>query len=405
MRTIAVVSGKGGVGKTTATANLGAALALLGRNVCLVDCNLSTPNLGLHFGLYYYAATLGDVLKKKSPLGHALHAHPSGVKLLPASPVAGGLKVTPRAMEGLLEEMEDFEFVLLDCPPGVGGDEVSMVEVADEVLVVTLPEVPAVADAKRAVAWVRKQGTPLLGIEMNRVRGKPFELTLDEVERICDAPAISTVPESIHMLQAVARGNPAVLSYPYDKASLEFRRVGANLFGSSYRPRAMELLLWRVGFGRPKPQRVLPEDEEPERIVVLKRTPKVRITGLPQPRRPPEAPPPPAIGQRHLERWPTSPPEGGRRSGEAEGGVQVGAEPRVEVSTSTGPGAPRGDAPTPEETEKLESNRKKIQALLASIEEYRKKGALSEKTYDEIKTKNEAELSRIQILLKASRNR
>lgn len=250
MRIIGVVSGKGGVGKTTTVSNLGAALAqIFRRRVVVVDANLTTPNLGLHFGMYHYSATFVDALKRKIPISHALHTHPTGVNIIPTSLSTYSYSVGGDEMKEVLKGLELFEFVLLDSAPGVEREAVPVFEVSDEIIVVTNPEVPALTDALKSMKLAESIGVPVLGVEVNRFQRKErYMLDVYEIEGVCDAPVIAVIPERREVRKSIAIGRPVVINDPFSPAAIEFKRMAARLIGERYEPKVIDRLKWRLGF-------------------------------------------------------------------------------------------------------------------------------------------------------------
>jgi len=151
-RVICVISGKGGVGKTTTVTNLGLALMRQKQNVIIVDANVTTPNLSLHLGIPFYPVTLHDVLKGANPRD-AIYEHESGLKIIPASLKTDDLAESRvehlhRVMLNLLG-MADI--IIIDAAAGLGKEALSAINVADEIIVVTNPEMPAVTDALKTI--------------------------------------------------------------------------------------------------------------------------------------------------------------------------------------------------------------------------------------------------------------
>ena len=121
-RFVTFVSGKGGVGKTTTTLNVGHALAKLGKKVLLLDANLVTPNLALHLGLLNPESTLNDFLRKDKNIQEITYLHQSGISLIPASPsLAEYQKTNPQHLTEIFEHLDELnDFVLVDAPSGLG---------------------------------------------------------------------------------------------------------------------------------------------------------------------------------------------------------------------------------------------------------------------------------------------
>src|SRR3989344_7937334 len=121
-RLICVCSGKGGVGKTFLTANLGVALAEFGKDVAIVDANLTTPNLGLHMGIPLYPVTLHDVLKGNAKISDAIYEHESGLKIIPAGLSLKDLRgVDARDLSNaVIDLLGTIDIVILDASAGLG---------------------------------------------------------------------------------------------------------------------------------------------------------------------------------------------------------------------------------------------------------------------------------------------
>lgn len=235
-KVIGVISGKGGVGKTTSVANLGAAFnSKFKRKVAILDGNATTPDLGLHLGMHNFPATLSDVLKKKIPIDKAIYNHASGIKILPSSLSFRKEGIDLRYLKKFSKELEGYEFVFIDSHPGLGEDVSQTLDICDEVLIVTNPELPAITDALRSVEMARKSNTPIRGIILNRVRRERFEISVIEAEAVFDTPIIATVPEDPKVRESIAVGNPIVLNSPNSPAAVGFNKLAARLIGEEYK--------------------------------------------------------------------------------------------------------------------------------------------------------------------------
>lgn len=235
-RVISVISGKGGVGKTTTTANLGAALAARGKNVAIVDANLTTPNLSLHLGIPLYPITLHDVLKGKAFMSEATYIHPSGIKVIPSSLSVDALKGlnAGKLRKAITELLGRHEIVLIDSAAGLGKEAVSAIEAADEILVVTNPDLPAVTDALKTIKVAEKSGAKISGVVVNRVKGERHELSSEDIESMLDIPVVATVPEDAAVSQSISAKTPIVHYSPRSRAAREFKRLAARLVSESY---------------------------------------------------------------------------------------------------------------------------------------------------------------------------
>ena len=275
-RVIGVLSGKGGVGKTTVVANLGAALTnIFNQNVLIFDSNISTSHLGLHLGMYEdLPVTLREVLKGQESVLHAVHVHPStGIRLLPAPLSGDGLNLTKNKCCQLVDEVKNnYDMVILDCAPGLGKEVMTQISAIDEALIITTPDLPALTDAIKTAEIVTKMGKKVAGIVLNRHSNSKYELTTKEIESTINYSIIGTVPDDKRVPESIFKGVPVVMSFPSSPASLAMKRLGATLIGVEYRgtgflERVKQLFGKRARATAPPgiaEQQTSPEPAEPE---------------------------------------------------------------------------------------------------------------------------------------------
>ena len=235
-RIISVLSGKGGVGKTTLVSNLGTALVKRGKKVTILDANVTTPNLSLHLGIPLYPVTLHDVLRNDVPIESAIYDHHTGLKIVPASLSTEALKgidinKLEKAMSCLLDKND---IIIVDSAAGLGKEAMAAMDVADDLLVVTNPELPAVADALKTIKIAKDNGTNVLGVVVNRVKGLKHELSMDEIRTMLEVPIISIVPEDIAVQKSISKKVPVVHHKPRSKSSIQFQRLASRILGESY---------------------------------------------------------------------------------------------------------------------------------------------------------------------------
>jgi len=235
-RVISVLSGKGGVGKTVTVSNLGAALVKHGKNVIILDANVTTPNLSLHLGIPFYPITLHDVLKKKMPVESAIYYHSSGLKIIPASLSVDAMKdVDVDRLEGVLWNLlGKADIVIVDAAPGLGKDALAAMNVADELIIVTNPEIPAVTDALKTIKIAEENGTKVLGAVINRVRGLKHELSASDIKSMLGVPIIAIVPEDIAVPRSITYKTPVIHHRPTSRAAKEFRRLATRIVGEPW---------------------------------------------------------------------------------------------------------------------------------------------------------------------------
>ena len=233
-RIITVISGKGGVGKTTAVTNLGAALVKKGHNVIIIDANVTTPNLSLHLGIPFYPRTLHDVLKNNVNPEDALYVHSSGLKILPASLSADAIKeeiALEKLEKVLINLLGKADIIIVDAAAGLGREAKAAIDIADEILVVTNPELPAVTDSLKTIELSRHFGTKVFGVVVNRRKNEKYELIDSDIEAMLNSPIVATIPEDNNVPRSIAAKKPVVTFRPSSKASVEFKNLAARLMG------------------------------------------------------------------------------------------------------------------------------------------------------------------------------
>ncbi|MEA3229762.1 MAG: cell division ATPase MinD [archaeon] len=239
-RIICLTSGKGGVGKTTLSSNLALALNDFNKRVMLIDANLTTPNLGFHMGIPLYPKTFHDLLRDEAHADEATYIHPSGVHIIPAGISLNDLKNTDaNKMDNVvLDLVGNHDIILLDGAAGLGKESLASIKTADELLIVTNPELPAVTDALKAIKLAEETGTHILGVVINRHKNKAAELSMSEVEALTGYPVISVIPEDKDMQASLAAKTPIVSYNQNAPASHEIKKLAGNLIGLDYQPPA-----------------------------------------------------------------------------------------------------------------------------------------------------------------------
>jgi septum site-determining protein MinD len=202
-RIIVITSGKGGVGKTTCTANLGMALARLGKKVALMDADFGLRNLDLLLGLENRVVyTALDVVSGQCRLDQALvkDKRQSQLVLLPAAQSRDKDAITPDQMKQLaLELSQRFDYVLVDCPAGIEMGFRNAIAAAQEALVVTTPEIAAVRDADRVVGLLEANRIKTINLVVNRLRPAMVQandmMSVQDVQEILSIPLIGVIPD------------------------------------------------------------------------------------------------------------------------------------------------------------------------------------------------------------------
>ncbi|KYD32826.1 septum site-determining protein MinD [Parageobacillus toebii NBRC 107807] len=239
---IVITSGKGGVGKTTTTANVGTALAILGKRVCLVDTDIGLRNLDVVMGLENRIIyDLVDVVEGRCTVQKALvkdKRFDDHLYLLPAAQTSDKSAVTPEQMKQLVDELkQDYDYVLIDCPAGIERGYRNAVAGADEAIVVTTPEVSAVRDADRIIGLLENEEhikPPRLII--NRIRSHMVKngdmLDVDEIVMHLSIDLLGIIADDENVIKASNKGEPIVLD-PNSKASIAYRNIARRILGES----------------------------------------------------------------------------------------------------------------------------------------------------------------------------
>ncbi|MDO9044178.1 MAG: cell division ATPase MinD [Methanobacteriaceae archaeon] len=237
-RVITVASGKGGVGKTTITANLGVSLSTFGESVVVLDADIAMANLELILGMEGKSVTLHEVLAGEASIEDAIYEGPSGVRVVPAGISLEGLRNVrlDRLEDALSRLMEGTDILLIDAPAGLEKDALAALAAADELILVTTPEVPSISDALKTKIIATKLGVNIIGVVINREQHDRTFLTVDEVETILEVPVIAVIPDDHEVSRAAAFGEPIVLKNPKSPTSNAIMKLAADLIGEHYHP-------------------------------------------------------------------------------------------------------------------------------------------------------------------------
>lgn len=235
-RIIVVASGKGGVGKTFTAVNLAAALSVFGKDVIIIDANITTPNVGLNLGITKMPLTLHDVLEGRIPMSRAIYLHPSGIKVIPAGMSIADLKriLHKDLREAILDLVGKTEYIIIDSAAGLGREARLAMEAANEIVVVTNPELPAVTDALKAVEVAKSFNTKPVGIVVNKYTGDSFEMAPENVAQFLGEPVVCVIPESKFVRMAIKKRVPLVTEFPNSKVAQRIKRFAAYLIGEDY---------------------------------------------------------------------------------------------------------------------------------------------------------------------------
>jgi septum site-determining protein MinD len=234
-RVIVVASGKGGVGKTTSTINIGAALNKLGKDVMIVDANLTTPNLGLHLGAPTVPVSLSHVMSGKAKLHEAIYEHNSGLKILPSSISIYASKIEPIKILELSKKLKKYaDMIIFDSAAGLGEDVEKTLQAADDIIIVTQAEIPALTDALKTIKLAESLDKNITGVVITRFKKKDHEIPLENIESMLEKEIIAVIPEDEAVKHALRMRDAVVHTHPNSDAAKGYRELAAKLIGQHY---------------------------------------------------------------------------------------------------------------------------------------------------------------------------
>ena len=231
-----IISGKGGVGKTTSSINIGLSINELGKEVIIVDANTSTPNVGLHLGSPIVPIHLNHVMNKKARVEEAIYEHESGTKIMPASlSISESDNDNYTKLPEVTKKLRKIsDYVILDSAAGLGDEAKSAMKASDEIIVITNPEISAVTDALKTIKMAEQMDKKVLGVIINRHEGKKWEMDFPTIRDMLEVPVLGIIPEddSIKESQNMKRG--VVHTHPRSKAAKAFRKIARRILGPEF---------------------------------------------------------------------------------------------------------------------------------------------------------------------------
>ena len=239
-RVIVITSGKGGVGKTTAVANIGISVARLGYRVVLIDADIGLRNLDLLLGLENRVLyTAMEVLDGKCRLDQALIRDKrwKNLALLPISKNRQRYNVDRQGITALVKSLQElgYQYIVIDCPAGIDVGFINAITPADEAIVVTTPEITAIRDADRVTGLLEANNIFNVKLLLNRVRLEIIQrndiISVDDVQEMLGIPLLGAVPEDSNVIVATNRGEPLVLRKKITLSGIAFENAARRLIG------------------------------------------------------------------------------------------------------------------------------------------------------------------------------
>jgi septum site-determining protein MinD len=235
-RVIGLISGKGGVGKTSLCVNLGASLDEFGSEVTVVDADIAASNLGVHLGRYDHPVKIQDILEDDMEVTSAEFRHPSGLKAISSAKNVDRVEPELDQMREVLEDAASrSDYVLVDCPPGINSDVEQVMDSCDELLIITEPTQTSGLNAAQIIEKAKELNKPILGTVVNKVDDDPdMELIEREIEMMTESHILSKIPFDKTMKKSLFEREPLLHHAPMSEASLEIKELAAEMHGVEY---------------------------------------------------------------------------------------------------------------------------------------------------------------------------
>lgn len=252
----AIISGKGGAGKTTSAINIGTSMNELGEDVIIVDGNLTTSNVGIHLGAPIVPITLNHVLNNQAKLEDAIYEHESGTKIMPASlSLKETEKIDYRKLIEVARRLKKItNHILIDSAAGLGEEAKASILAADEIIIITNPEMSAVTDALKTIKLAEEMNRPVKGVIINKYRkGKKADMSISNIRDMLEIPLLGIIPEEDSIRESQAMKNAVIYTHPKSEAAKNYMKASKRILGEDVKPEplgetnAISRILKRLG--------------------------------------------------------------------------------------------------------------------------------------------------------------
>ncbi|MBW2965800.1 AAA family ATPase [Candidatus Woesearchaeota archaeon] len=224
---IGIIAIKGGVGKTTVSANLAIAIAQQGKKVLAVDANFSAPNLGLHLGIIEPTYTLHDVFSGRVGIAKAVYRHELGFNFILSS-LKKERRIRHNELKRELSKIEHlYDYIVIDSSPNLNEETLSAMMASDELFVVTSPDTTTLSTTLYAVKKAKERGTRITGLLLNKYYGKDFELSFEDIEQASGVPILAAFKHNINFAKATCNQRPLLAENANSFAAQEYRDLAA----------------------------------------------------------------------------------------------------------------------------------------------------------------------------------
>lgn len=257
--TIAILSLKGGVGKTSSVVSLGSALAEFGKKVLLVDANFSAPNLGIHLNILNPLKTIHEVMERNIHPQEAVNKL-ENFDVIPASIYSNGVN-NPLRLKYILKSIKkSYDYILIDSSPSLNEETLAAMLASDRLFVVTTPDYSTLGMTLKALNLAKKRGIKVDGLILNKVYSKDFELSLKNIENTTETPILAVIPHDLNIPEAQSKFMPLNRLSPNSQSNEEYKKLAAAIIGQEYQPSGI------INFFRA----IFPKKQELNRIIYYK---------------------------------------------------------------------------------------------------------------------------------------
>lgn len=231
-----ILSGKGGVGKTTLFSNLATSIAKKGYETIVLDADLAMSNLGLVFGLYHVPVTLHDVLAGKAPIDNAVYEGPHGVKVIPGGDTIEAFQAAdPYKLIDVINDLKQkADYLLIDTTVGISEDILLLLPLADHIFIIVTPDMTSLVDALRMKCIAQSMECVVDGVILNRVDQNTFKEAKAYIDTLLEQKIVAMIPEDAAVRKSVAKSIPVVVFKRKSPASLAINKLASDIIRARY---------------------------------------------------------------------------------------------------------------------------------------------------------------------------
>lgn len=229
---ITFASGKGGTGKTTVCANVAVAAVEKGKDVTILEADISMANLKVLFGIRVDGATLHEVLSGEAKISEAIYKGPNDVRIVPSGVSLHGVRrADSEKLNGIIDQLsERFDNLLIDAPSGLGPETIIALRKGDKLVLVLTPEIASLSDGLRTKLLAERFDTEPLGVVVSRAYGGEMDISKEEIEEMLEVPVLGIIPEDPEVRRASAFEEPVVIRSPNSPSGKALRELASELF-------------------------------------------------------------------------------------------------------------------------------------------------------------------------------